>query len=353
MFHLKENQTNIKQEIIAGMTTFFTMVYIVAVNPGILSKAGIPFDQVFIATIIAAVVGTLWMALFANYPIAIAPGMGLNVYFTFTVVGGGGISYQTAFSAVFVASILFIILSLTSLRKQLIQAIPDNLKYGITAGIGLFIAFIGLRQSGIIAPDSENLLKLGNVSTPVVILTFVGLTISVILMVLEINGALFVGMLATTLIALATGQLHFPKMLMDVPALPEGMLLPNPTTAFGDVFSHHLYAVVFSFLLVTIYVLARSFRLFLLYHPSPVLIIVGCLMMNSVSRIRWNELDEAFPAFLIILSMPLTSSISTGISLGFISYPFVKLAKGKWREVHVLVLIFAVLFFIQLFFLEG
>ncbi|PUF90508.1 guanine permease [Bacillus altitudinis] len=432
MFQLKENQTNIKKELLAGMTTFFTMVYIVAVNPGILSDAGIPFDQVFTATIIAAVVGTLWMAIFANYPIAIAPGMGLNVYFTVTVVGGGGLSYQTAFSAVFVAGILFIILSLTSLRKQLIEAIPDNLKYGITAGIGLFIAFIGLRQSGIITADPQNLVKLGNLSSPVVILTLVGLMISVILMVLQVNGALFIGMLATTLIALATGQLHFPKVLVDTPALPEGMLITNPFAAFGDVFSHHLYAVVFSFLLVTIFdttgtmigvaeqaglmkngqlpkvrralladsaattigsmfgtspttayiesssgvaaggrtgltslTVAALFIVALFFGPlvqaisslpsitSPVLIIVGCLMMNSVSRIRWNELDEAFPAFLVILSMPLTSSISTGISLGFISYPLVKLAKGKWKEVHILVLIFAVLFFVQLFFLEG
>lgn len=236
MFQLKENQTNIKKELLAGMTTFFTMVYIVAVNPGILSDAGIPFDQVFTATIIAAVVGTLWMALFANYPIAIAPGMGLNVYFTVTVVGGGGLSYQTAFSAVFVAGILFIILSLTSLRKQLIEAIPDNLKYGITAGIGLFIAFIGLRQSGIITADPQNLVKLGNLSSPVVILTLVGLMISVILMVLQVNGALFIGMLATTLIALATGQLHFPKVLVDTPALPEGMLITNPFAVWRCIF---------------------------------------------------------------------------------------------------------------------
>ncbi|MGE6628821.1 NCS2 family permease [Bacillus sp. NPDC077027] len=432
MFQLKENQTNVKKELLAGMTTFFTMVYIVAVNPGILSEAGIPFEQVFTATIIAAVIGTLWMALFANYPIAIAPGMGLNVYFTFTVVGGGGISYQTAFSAVFVAGVLFIILSLTSLRKQLIEAIPDNLKYGITAGIGLFIAFIGLRQSGIIAADPENLVTLGSLKSPVVILTLVGLMISVILMVLQVNGALFIGMLVTTVIGILTGQLHFSKGFMALPSLPEGMLILNPITAFGDVFSHHLYAVVFSFLLVTIFdttgtmigvaeqaglmkngqlprvrraLLAdsaattvgsmfgtspttayiesssgvaaggrtglTSFTVAILFIgalffgpfvssiselpaiTSPVLIIVGCLMMNSVARIRWSELDEAFPAFLVILSMPLTSSISTGISLGFISYPLVKLAKGKWKDVHFLVLIFAVLFFIQLFFLEG
>ncbi|MEH7662092.1 NCS2 family permease, partial [Bacillus velezensis] len=176
MFHLDKHQTTIKREITAGLTTFFTMVYIIVVNPVILSNAGIPFDQVFTATIIASIVGTLWMALAANFPIAIAPGMGLNAYLAFHVVGtGSGITYQTAFSAVFIAGVIFIILSLTPLRKQLIEAIPDNLKYGITTGIGLFIAFIVLRQSGIITADKSNLVALGDLHSPAVILTLIGL----------------------------------------------------------------------------------------------------------------------------------------------------------------------------------
>ena len=178
------------------------MVYIIVVNPVILSNAGIPFDQVFTATIIASIVGTLWMALAANFPIAIAPGMGLNAYLAFHVVGtGSGITYQTAFSAVFIAGVIFIILSLTPLRKQLIEAIPDNLKYGITTGIGLFIAFIGLRQSGIITADKSNLVALGDLHSPAVILTLIGLIISIVLMVLNVNGALFIGMALTAIIA--------------------------------------------------------------------------------------------------------------------------------------------------------
>lgn len=255
MFHLKEQQTSIKQEIIAGLTTFFTMVYIVVVNPVILANAGVPFDQVFTATIIASIVGTLWMALAANYPIAIAPGMGLNAYLAFHVVSAsdGGITYATAFSAVFTAGVLFIILSLTPLRKQLIEAIPNNLKYGITTGIGLFIAFIGLRQAGIVAADESNLVTLGNLHSPGVILTLIGLLISVVLMVLNVSGALFIGMAATALIAFLTGQLHFSKGFMSLPHLPEGLIISNPFSAFGDVVHHGLYAVVFSFLLVTIF----------------------------------------------------------------------------------------------------
>ena len=142
MFNLKQNNTTVKTELMAGFTTFLTMVYIVVVNPDILSKAGIPFDQVFLATIIAAVLGTLWMALFANYPIAIAPGMGLNAYFAFSVVGNNSVDYTVALSAVFVAGIIFLILSLTSFREKLILAIPDNLKHGITAGLGCLLLLL-------------------------------------------------------------------------------------------------------------------------------------------------------------------------------------------------------------------
>ena len=431
MFKLKENQTNTKTELLAGITTFFTMVYIVVVNPVILADAGVPFEQVFTATIIAAVLGTLWMGLFANYPIAIAPGMGLNAYFAYSVVGAHqNINYETAFAAVFIAGVIFIILSLTPLREKLIEAIPENLKYGITAGIGLFIAFIGLRLSKIITAHPTNLVGLGDLHAPSAWLALLGLAITLVLMMLRINGALFFGMVITGLIAFFTGQLHFDQGFMSLPSLPEGLVVSNPLTALTDVIQHSLYAVVFSFILVTIFdttgtmigvanqaglmkgnklprarqallsdsiattigamfgtspttayiestsgvaaggrtgltsvTVAFLFILSAFFGPlvgavsglssitAPALIIVGSLMMGSISKIRWNELDEAFPAFLTILSMPLTSSIATGIALGFISYPLLKIVKGKGREVHPLLYVFAVLFFYQLAFL--
>ncbi|MFB3162190.1 NCS2 family permease [Neobacillus sp. 179-C4.2 HS] len=431
MFKLKENQTNTKTELLAGITTFFTMVYIVVVNPVILADAGVPFEQVFTATIISAVVGTLWMALFANYPIAIAPGMGLNAYFAYSVVGGGqNINYETAFAAVFIAGIIFVILSLTPFREKLIDAIPDNLKHGITAGIGLFIAFIGLRLTHIITAHPTNLVGLGDLRSPSALLAIVGLAITLILMVLRINGALFFGMIITGLIAFFTNQLSFDQGFVSLPSLPEGLIVGNPITALSDVIQHSLYAVVFSFILVTIFdttgtmigvanqaglmkngkfprarqallsdsvatsigamfgtspttafiestsgvaaggrtgltslTVAILFILSAFFGPlvsavsgisaitAPALIIVGSMMMGSIAKIKWNELDEAFPAFLVILSMPLTSSIATGIALGFISYPLLKIAKGKWREVHPLLYVFAVLFFYQLAFL--
>lgn len=431
MFKLKEHQTNVRTEMLAGLTTFFTMVYIVVVNPIILSDAGVPFEQVFAATIISAVVGTLWMGLFANYPIAIAPGMGLNAYFAYSVVGShGGIDYTTAFAAVFIAGIIFVILSLTPFRNMLIEAIPQNLKHGISAGIGLFIAFIGLRLTGIITSHPSNLVALGDLREPSAYLTILGLAVTLIMMSLRVHGAIFFGMVITGTVAFFTGHLSFEAGIMSVPSLPEGILILNPIEAIGEVVQHSLYAVVFSFLLVTIfdttgtmigvaqqaglmrgnkfpnarkallsdsvattvgamfgtspttaYIESSSgvavggrtgltsvtvgvlFIIAAFFSPlvsavsglsaitAPALIIVGSLMMGSIANIKWNELDEAFPAFLIILAMPLTSSIATGIALGFISYPLLKIFKGKWREVHPLIYIFAVLFFYQLVFL--
>ncbi|MGG0449292.1 NCS2 family permease [Priestia megaterium] len=431
MFKLKEYNTDAKTEILAGITTFLTMIYIVIVNPVILSSAGVPFDQVFTATIISAVVATLWMALAANYPIAIAPGMGMNAYFAALVVGSNGsIDYATAFSAVFVAGIIFIILSLTSFREKLIEAIPSNLKHAISAGIGLFIAFIGLRSAGIIVANKSNLIGLGDLQSEKVVLTLIGLAITIILYTLNVNGALFFGMIITGLIAFFRGQLSFDKGLFASPHLPDGLMISNPFAAFGDVIHHDLYTVVFSFLLVTIFdttgtmvgvaqqaglmkgnkmprvrqaLLADSFGttigalfgtspttayvesssgvaaggrtgltgvtvaiLFIVAAfsspvvssvsgvaaiTSPALIIVGSLMMGAVAKINWNDFDEAFPAFLVVLAMPLTSSIATGIALGFISYPLMKLVKGKGKQVHPLVYVFAVLFLYQLIFL--
>lgn len=432
MFRLKEHNTNVKTEFLAGMTTFLTMVYIVIVNPVILADAGVPFDQVFLATIISAVVGTLWMGLFANYPIAIAPGMGLNAFFTYTVVisSNGEINYVTAFSAVFIAGLLFIILSLTPLRKKLIEIIPENLKSGITAGIGLFIAFIGLRLSGLVEAHPQNLVKLGDLTSAPVLLALFGLLVTLILMVLNVYGALFYGMIATGIVSFFTGQLTFKGNPMQLPSLPEGIIVWNPGIALIDVFEYGMIGIVVSFLLVTLFdttgtmigvakqaglmkgnhmprakqaLLADSvattvgamfgtsptsayiessagvavggrtgltsvtvavlFIIAAFFGPlvsslssvaaitAPALIIVGSLMISAVKNIDWDSFDEAFPAFIIILAMPLTSSIATGIELGFILYPLLKIFKGQARNVHPLLYIFAVLFLYQLLFL--
>lgn len=429
MFKLKERNTTIKTEVLAGLTVFLTVAYIIIVNPMILKDAGVPFDQSFTATIAAAVIGTMFMALFANYPIVIAPAMGLNAYFTYSVIGGHDIPYMVGFSAVFISGIIFLLISLTSLRTRLIQAIPENLKHAIAAGIGLFIAFIGMRLSGIIADHETNLVTLGDFTEPGVALTLVGIAVTIALLALNFKGALFLGMIITGIIAWLTGQLHFDQGFMSVPKLPEGILVYNPITSIGDIIEYGLYSVVFSFLLVMLFdttgamlaILKQAgllkdgkleragsafaadsvgtivgsmfgtsptaatvesaagvgaggktgltgitvvvlFIVAAFFSPligslsgvaaitAPSLIIVGCMMIRSVSDIDWNDFEEAFPAFLVIISMPLTSSIANGIALGFISYPVMKIAKRKFKEVHPFVYVFAVLFLVQLIF---
>jgi adenine/guanine/hypoxanthine permease len=420
---------NLRREILAGLTTFFTMAYIIVVNPLILSDAGVPFQQAFMATIIATIVGTLIMGLYAKYPIAIAPAMGLNAYFAYSVVKAHqGLGYVDAFAAVYLAGLLFVILSFTPLRTKLIEVIPESLKHAITAGIGLFIAFIGLRLSGLVKDHPTNLVTLGDLHSPSAVLTLIGLAVTLACIALNIHGALFIGMVVTGIIAFATGQLTFDKGFFSVPEVPH-LLIWNPVDAVTDVAQYGLYAVVFSFLLVTLFdttgtvlgvakqaglmegnklpraertiladsiatligsmfgtsptsayiesasgvaaggrtgvtavVVAVLFAISAFFAPlvgavsgisaitAPSLIIVGSLMISHIRHLDWDRFEESFPAFLVILSMPLTSSIATGIALGFISYPLMKLLKGQWKEVHPLISVFAVLFVLQLVF---
>lgn len=424
-FKLKENGTNARTEVTAGITTFLTMVYIVVVNPAILSSAGVPFQQVFTATVISAIIGTLYMALFANHPIAVAPGMGMNAYFA-SVVASQGVSYQVVFGAVFLAGIIFLLLTFTKLRETLIQSIPSSLKFGITAGIGLFIAFIGLKSSGIVVPNEATMVAFGDLHKPVTVLTLAGLFITLILMARKVQGALFIGMAATAIIGYFMGLMKFDGFI----ALPTAPVLFD--LDIMGVFTHGLYTVVFAFLLVTIFdttgtmigvaeqaglmknnqfprakqalmadalattagslmgttpssayiessagvaaggrtgltsaVVAGLFFLSLFFSPviagisslpaitAPVLIIVGCFMMDGLARIEWKHFDEAFPAFAILISMPLTSSIATGIAIGFITYPLMKLFSGKGKEVHPILYVFGVIFAIQMVFFPA
>ncbi|GGE06475.1 guanine/hypoxanthine permease PbuO [Marinithermofilum abyssi] len=428
-FRFAENKTNLRTELLAGFTTFLTMVYIVVVNPAILQKAGMDFGAVFVATVLASVISTLIMGLFANYPIAIAPGMGLNAYFAFSVVGQSGISWQSAMGAVLVAGIIFLLLSFTQFREGLIRAIPSSLKFGITAGIGLFIAFIGLKSAGIIVGDKVNLVGLGDFHHPMTVLSLVGLLITLVLMTLRVNGALFFGMLATAVIAWAFGLFQLPAQWVTMPP-SMAPTIGVAVTSIPDVISHGLYAVVFAFLLVTLFdttgtmigvaeqaglmkngtfprmkpaLLADAVGMSagavmgtsptsayiessagvaaggrtgftavvvsvlllgtLFFEPlvskiaalpaitAPTLIIVGCFMMSGLSKIAWDDFDEAFPAFIVMLSMPLTFSIATGIAFGFITYPLLKIVRGRFKEVHPLLYLFMVLFILQLTFL--
>ena len=428
LFKLRENNTNARTEVVSGLITFFSMSYILVVNPAVLSAAGIPLDRVFTATIIAILVGTLIMALAANYPIVVAPGMGINSYFA-TLAATSGYNYKTLLATCFMGAVIFVILSATKFRESLIDSIPNNLKYGISAAIGLFIAFLGLKNSALIVANPHTILSLGDLKNPVAYMTILGIFIILVLIALEIKGAIFIGMAIIAIISYFTGMLKVEKVF-GIPHM-DLSLLYNPATESINALQLGLYGIVFTFLMVTLFdttgtmvavttqaglvkngrterakeaLLADSFAtlaaslfgstptsayiessagvanggrtgltalstsffvvisifLFPLASSlaavpaitSPALIIIGSFMMESIANIEWNDITEAFPAFVTIIGIPLTGSINDGIAFGFIFYVVLKLSKKQWKDIHPLMYLFAVLFVIQLLWLH-
>jgi AGZA family xanthine/uracil permease-like MFS transporter len=222
-FQLTENETTVRRELLAGVTTFTTMAYIVVVNPRILSETGMPVEGVLFATCISAAVATLIMGLWANYPIALAPGMSLNAYFTYTIVIGRGVPWQTALGAVFLSGLLFLILTLTSLREHIVNGIPDCLKHGTAAGIGLFIAFVGMRNAKLIVANPATFVSLGKISDPAVLLAAAGVVLIGTLMVRRVGGAILIGIVVITLAGIPFGQSHWPEHFLSWPD-PSGTL---------------------------------------------------------------------------------------------------------------------------------
>ena len=428
LFKLRENNTNARTEVVSGLITFFSMSYILVVNPAVLSAAGIPLDRVFTATIIAILVGTLIMALAANYPIVVAPGMGINSYFA-TLAATSGYNYKILLATCFMGAVIFVILSATKFRESLIDSIPNNLKYGISAAIGLFIAFLGLKNSALIVANPHTILSLGDLKNPVAYMTILGIFIILVLLALEIKGAIFIGMAIIAIISYFTGMLKVEKVF-GIPHM-DLSLLYNPATESINALQLGLYGIVFTFLMVTLFdttgtmvavttqaglvkngrmerakeaLLADSFAslaaslfgstptsayiessagvanggrtgltalstsffvvisifLFPLASSlaavpaitSPALIIIGSFMMESIAKIEWNDITEAFPAFVTIIGIPLTGSINDGIAFGFIFYVVLKLSKKQWKDIHPLMYLFAVLFVIQLLWLH-
>lgn len=421
-FLFDERKTDLRTEIIAGATTFLSMLYIVIVNPTIFSAVGVDFGGVYIATIVATVVGTLIMGIAANYPIAIAPGLGITAYVVYTVVLFGGVSWQQAFGAAAVASGIFIILSVTKFREVFINSIPETLKKSIAAGIGLFIALIGLHGGHIVMENPATMIGLGEFNDATFILTIVGLIISMSLLILKVTGAIFLGMVLTTIIAGITGYWSLPETIFS---MPTGFDQTFMQLSFEDMPS--LFMVIFTLLLVTLFdttgtmlgvgrqaglikdgkfpnlksalladsvgsfvgafsgtsptsayvesgtgvsvggrtgftsvVTAILFILLLFLQPlaasisalpsitAPALILTGCFMVADVSTIDWKDYSEAFPAFLTMVLMPFTYSITNGVGIGMITYVILKILAGKLKEVHPLLIVMAILFAIQL-----
>ena len=227
-FQFDELGTNYKREILGGLTTFLSMAYILAVNPGMLSETGMDYNAVFVATALAAAVGSLFMGLIAKYPIALAPGMGLNAFFAFSVVLGMGMAWETALTGVLFSGLIFIILSLTGLRETIINAIPAQLKYAVGAGIGLFITFVGFQGAGIIVNDDSTLTVLGDVTSGNTLLAVFGVFVTAIFMAKKINGGIFYGMVITAIVGMSVGLVKLPEKIVSG--------IPDISPTFGAAF---------------------------------------------------------------------------------------------------------------------
>ena len=458
-FKLKEHGTNVSTEVIAGFTTFFAMSYIIFVNPSMLSQTGVPWGAVFLATIIAAAVGTLVMALFANVPYAQAPGMGLNAFFTYTVVFGLGFSWQQALAMVFLCGLINILITVTKIRKSIIKAIPSSIQHAIGGGIGIFIAYIGIKNAGLlqftsdpghnivldggtVIADSGIVPGLVTLNSPSVLLALIGLAILVVLLVIKAKGAILLSIVATTLIGIPMGVVDLsaigttadigksfeelgtvfgvalgqdgmlslftdaskiPLVLMTIFAFSLSDVFDTIGTFIGTgrrsgIFSEEdektmatssgfkskmdkalfadsiatsigalvgtsntttyvesaagigaggrtgLTSLVTALLFIVCIFLAPVAGMVPAAATAPALIAVGIMMMSAFREIKWDDLDEAIPAFFAGIFMALCYSISYGIAAGFIFYIIVKVTKKEAKDIHPILWVSAILF---------
>ncbi len=426
-FEFKHLGTNWRTEILAGVTTFLTMAYIVLVNPAILAAAGVPLPAVTAATCLSAAFGSIMMGVVARYPIALAPGMGLNAYFTYTVCLKMHIPWQTALGAVFLSGIIFLALTAAGIRQMILRSIPHELYAAVASGIGLFIAFIGFRNAGLVVSDPATFVGLGNIRNPTTALALFGLILMVALEIRKVRGSILIGVLVTTGIAWAFGLVHWTNQggglrslgqtflqLNIRGALSKGLLeiifvfffvdlfdnlgtLVAVTKRAGLIAADHSIprlnrilfadatATVFGSLTgtstVTSYVestagVAAGGRsgvtaivtglLFLVAvgaapfvgvvpaaATAPALILVGSMMLATITEIRWHEPLVAVPAFLTLILIPLTYSIANGLGFGIIAWAVLHLATGNWRKQDWLLYILAVLFGLRFVYLGG
>jgi len=439
-FKLKERKTNVRTEIVAGITTFMTMAYIIFVNPAILSQGGttgIPFEAAVVATCLGAGLMSMLMGLLTNTPFALASGMGINAVVVFTIIFGLGLTWQQAMGIVVIEGILVTILVLTGLRAMIMRAIPMGLKYSIGVGIGLFIAFIGAQEGGFVDIDPVTAVRLGNFTSPVTLLALFGLVLTIVLLAYKVKGAILIGIVGSTILGMATRIIALPTKFFAVPNAASFSTFFKADIV-GALWSNgmvNIAAIVMIFALfmsdffdtmgtvigvgeeaklldekgnlpglknvllvdsiaavtgglfgassITTYIESASgvseggrtglmptttgilFLLSIFFAPliavvgggvqiaegvykypvtAAALIVVGFLMMTIVSKIDFKDWEIGIPSFLTIIIMPFTYNISYGIGFGFISYTIIKLLKGKWKEVHPLMIVVSVLF---------
>lgn len=426
-FGFAAHKTDWRTEVIAGLTTFVTMAYIIFVNPSILAQTGMPIAAVTTATCLCAGLGSILMGALANYPLALAPGMGLNAYFTYTVVKGMGVPWQTALGAVFLSGIIFLLLTFSGIRQRLLAAIPYQLHAAVAGGIGLFIALIGLRNAGIIVPSAATTVTLGNLHNHATQLAIAGILIIAILQAYGVRAAMLIGVLSTLLLGIIFHQVgHSPSSFnplsmratafhLDIRGalrlnaleiifvflfvdlfdnigtlvavaeraglIAEDHSIPRlDRIFFADATSTTIGALagtstVTSYIEssagvaaggrtgVTAVVSGLLFLLSIFIAPivgalpdfatAPALVLVGALMTAGSGRIPWNEPGIAIPAFLTIITIPLTYSIATGLSFGIITFAILELATGKARRQHWMLYLLALLFLLRFIYIRG
>ena len=422
LFGFDKQKTTVRTEIMAGLTTFLTMAYILAVNPDILSNTGMDKGALFTTTVLMSALPTIFMALYAKQPLALAPGMGLNAFFAYTICEIMGYSWQFALTAVFFEGLVFMLLTVTNLREKIVDVIPNSLKNAISAGIGLYIAFIGLKNGGVIVNNEETLVSLSE-PTAVMGLSIFGIVITSVLLVKRVKGALLFGILATTLIGIPMGVTNmngvaslppsvepifmqftwdsvltkdmaiivFTLLFVDlfdcigtvigvsqqanmldkngkIPALKKIFMVDSISTTAGAMMGTSTVAVyvesaagvneggrsgLTAFVTGVCFLVALFFApIFLAIPPSattPVLVLVGLMMMSSVLKIDFKDYSEAIPAFICILLMPLTYSISDGIVLGHLSYVLINVLSGKHKKLTIGMYVLAAIFVLKFF----
>ena len=422
LFGFDSTKTTIRTEIVAGITTFLTMSYILAVNPTMFGELdGMPVGSVFTSTALAAIVGCLAMAFVGKLPFGLAPGMGLNAFFVYSVCMGMGYSWQFALTAVLIEGLIFIVLTLTNLREAIVNAIPMSLRNAIGAGIGLFIAFIGLKSAGVVVADGATLVALGDVTSGSALLAFLGLVITGFMYSRNVPGAILLGIIITMVIGIPLGVTEFKGIV----SAPESIAPIFCQFEFDKIFSVDMLVVVFTFFFIDMFdtvgtlvgvctkakmmdengniyrvkqafmadsiattlgailgtsttttyvesaagvaqggrsgltalvvggcfVIAMFFSPLFLSIPSaataPALIIVGLLMAEQIKNVDFDDFSESIPAFVCMLMMPLTYSISNGILIGMITYVLMNMICGKFKKLSPAMYILAILFILK------
>ena len=426
LFGLNPNETTPRTEIMAGITTFLTMSYILAVNPSIFSGL-MPEGAVFTATALAAIIGCVVMALWAKLPYGLAPGMGLNAFFVYTICGIMGYTWQFALTAVLIEGLIFIVLTLTNVREAIVNAIPLNLRYAIGSGIGLFIAFIGLQSSGLVVMQEGTLVTLGDVTSGSALLALIGLVITGVLYIMKVRGAMLIGILATTFIGIPMDVTPDITAIVDTPDSISPIFCQFE---WDKVFTLDMLVVVFTLLFIdmfdtigtlvgvstkagmvdekgrvknikqafmadaiattagaclgtsttttyvesaagvavggrsglTAFTVGICFAIAMFFSPlflsipaaatAPVLILVGLMMLEPITKIEFKDFSEAIPAFVCLIAMPMTYSISNGILLGIIAYAVINIICGKFRKLTATICILASLFVMKFMFVN-